>query len=59
MKTLNRISRTIEQGFELEADLRHAEIIVKQLGLENAKSLTNLLNQTEIIQNPNKHTQNF
>ena len=37
---MNRIIRSTKEGIELEADLRHAEIIVSQLGLENAKELT-------------------
>ncbi len=36
LKALNGIIRTTEQGFELEAHLRHVELIVKQLALENA-----------------------
>ena len=34
IKILNRIIRYTERGFEMEADLRHAELIIKQLGLE-------------------------
>ena len=37
---MNRIIRYTDNGIELEADLRHAELIIRQLGLENAKSLT-------------------
>ncbi len=37
---LNRIIRYTDECIELEADLRHAESIVKQLGLENAHELT-------------------
>ena len=33
--------RYIENGIEMEADLRHAETIIKQLGLEQAKPLSN------------------
>ena len=40
LKVLNRILRYTESGIEMEADLRHAEIIVQQLGLENAKPLS-------------------
>lgn len=40
MKFLNRVIRATDNGFELEADLRHAELIIKQLGLGNAKPLT-------------------
>ena len=40
---LNRILRYRKSGIEIEADLRHAEIIVQQLGLENAKPLSNPL----------------
>ena len=41
LKVLNRILRYTDSGIEMEADLRHAEIIVQQLGLENAKPLSN------------------
>ena len=40
MKILNRIIRYTENGIELEADLRHAEIIVSQLGLTESKELS-------------------
>ena len=40
LKVLNRIRRYTKSGIEMEADLRHAEIIVQQLGLENAKALS-------------------
>ena len=37
---MNRVIRFTEDGYELEADLRHAELIVEQLGLEDAKPVT-------------------
>ena len=40
LKVLNRIIRYTDEGIELEADLRHAELIVQQLGLQEAKPLT-------------------
>ena len=40
MNILNRIIRCAENGVELEADLRHAELIVSQLGLTESKKLT-------------------
>ena len=40
LKVLNRILRYTKSGIEMEADLRHAEIIIQQLGLENAKALS-------------------
>ncbi len=40
MKILNKIARYTSDGVELEADPRHAEIVVKELGLENAKCST-------------------
>ena len=40
IKILNRIIRYTNNGLELEADLRHSELIIKQLGLEEAKELT-------------------
>ena len=33
---LNRVVRWTEQGFEYEADLRHVDLIIKELGLEEA-----------------------
>ena len=40
LKILNRIIRFTKDGIELEADLRHAELIVSQLGLKESKELT-------------------
>ena len=40
LKVLNRIIRCEPTCIELEADPRHAELIIKQLGLEEAKPLT-------------------
>ena len=40
IKILNRIIRYTKSGIELEADLRHAELIVSQLGLTESKELT-------------------
>ena len=40
IKFLNRIIRYTSSGIELEADLRHTELIASQLGLENAKERT-------------------
>ena len=40
LEVLNRIIRFTPNGIEYEADIRHGEIIVKQLGLGDAKSLT-------------------
>ena len=36
-QVLNRVVRRTDDGFELEADLRHAELIVEQLGLQDSK----------------------
>ena len=36
VKILNKIIRWTERGIELEADPRHAEIVVRELGLEGA-----------------------
>ena len=49
LKVLNRIIRYTDQGIELEADLRHAELIVKQLGLEEAEPLTNPAAEEPIV----------
>ena len=37
---LNRVVRATERGYELEADPRHAELVVEQLGLQTAKGVT-------------------
>lgn len=39
-KILNRITRYTDNGIELEAELRHAGLIVQQFGLESAKELS-------------------
>ena len=39
-KVLNRIVRCTEEGFELEADQRHADMICAQLGMEDARPLS-------------------
>ena len=36
---LNRILRRTPTGWEMEADPRHAELIIEQLGLENEKGV--------------------
>ena len=38
-RILNRIIRYTEDGWEYEPDQRHAELIVKELGLQEAKSV--------------------
>ena len=38
VRILNKIVRYTPTGIELEADPRHAELVVRELGLENAKS---------------------
>ena len=37
---LNRVIRLTEDGYELEANLRHAKLMVEQLGLEDSKPVT-------------------
>ncbi len=37
IRVLNKVIRLTEQGLELEADPRHAELVVRALGLEDAK----------------------
>ena len=37
VKILNKIVRMTDLGVELEADPRHAELVVRELGLENCK----------------------
>ena len=39
-QVLNRVVRKTKRGWELEADLRHAELIVEQLGLEPANAVS-------------------
>ena len=36
-QVLNRVVRWTPEGYELEADLRHAELIIEQLELENCR----------------------
>ena len=36
-QVLNRVIRATPEGVEVEADLRHAELVVEQLGLEEGK----------------------
>jgi hypothetical protein len=36
-QVLNRVIRATKEGFEVEADLRHAELMIEQLGLSDAK----------------------
>ena len=38
MRILNKIVRETPNGIELEADPRHAEIAIKELGLQDAKA---------------------
>ena len=38
LRILNKVVRLTEAGIELEADPRHAEIVIKDLGLEHAKA---------------------
>ena len=40
IRILNRIVRWTEDGVELEADPRHAEILVEQMGLQRAKGVS-------------------
>ena len=40
MRILNKAVRMTSQGIELEADPRHAELVVKELGLEECKPST-------------------
>ena len=37
---LNRVIRRTDKGWELEADLRHAELVIESLGLENCKPVS-------------------
>ena len=50
-KVLNRIIRATDKGWEIEADPRHAELVVEQLGLGNEKTVATpgLSGRTKII----------
>ena len=37
IRILNKVVRMTWEGIELEADPRHAELVIKELGLENAR----------------------
>ena len=39
VRVLNRVIRWTDGGLEFEADQRHAEMVVRDLGLENAKAV--------------------
>ena len=39
IRVLNKIVRMTDSGVELEADPRHAELVIKELGLEDAKAV--------------------
>ena len=39
-QVLNRVVRMTSRGYELEADLRHAELVVEQLGLKASKGVS-------------------
>ena len=39
-KILNRVVRATAGGWEYEADLRHAELLVEQMGLGDAKEIS-------------------
>ena len=39
-QVLNRVVRRTEDGWELEADLRHAELIIEQLGLTDGNAVS-------------------
>ena len=38
LRILNKVVRVTTDGIELEADPRHSELVVKELGLENSKT---------------------
>ena len=38
IRILNKVVRDTPEGIELEADPRHSEIVVRELGLQNAKA---------------------
>ena len=40
VKILNRVITVTQQGFRYQPDLRHAELVVSELGLESAKSVS-------------------
>ena len=40
LKVLNRIITVEDDGYTYEPDVRHAEIVIREMGLENAKAVT-------------------
>ena len=40
LRTLNKVVRLTEEGIELEADRRHTELVIRELGLEGSKGCT-------------------
>ena len=47
-QVLNRVIRCTPDGYELEADLRHAELIIEQLGMKDAKPVVTPGIDTEV-----------
>ena len=47
-QVLNRVIRCTRDGYELEADLRHAELIIEQLGMKDAKPVVTPGIDTEV-----------
>ena len=45
---LNRVVRWTSEGYELEADLRHAELIIEQLELKDCRSVVTAGVDTEV-----------
>jgi hypothetical protein len=53
VKILNRVITVNEDGFEYEPDLRHAELMIKDMGLESAKSISCPYSEDQFEENAN------
>ena len=45
LRILNKIVRVTTEGYEIEAGPRHAELVIRELGLDDEKSCENQWNQ--------------
>ena len=57
VRVLNRVLRWEATGIDYEPDQRHAEVIVRELGLENAKSLTSPWSAEELKEGDDADTE--
>ena len=47
VKVLNRVITAVDHGFIYEPDIRHAELVIKKLGLENADKVSSPWSDTQ------------